>query len=109
MNRAYKSLFLLPLSTKKKLGEYGWEFTSTKRIPKEVLPYLEDELLLKEREYRLGMKIFVGDGIQLTAIYDDNFDIENIAMQLRTVSVERIKTILHRRHFNVDIFVPSSV
>lgn len=101
----YKAVFLLPPGSKKELGEDGWEFSSTKRLPRSVLFSLAESLHLKKGESYLGMDVYEGAGLKLTAITDER-GIESIYMQIWSRPKEDvIRSITHE---GVEVFIPGT-
>jgi len=107
MGHVYESVFLLPMPTKKQLGEDGWEFESSERLPRELVVTLESGLSLKRGKFYLGQEIYEGEGIKLIVVCDDDGEIENIFIQLRTRTIEEIRRVLVDVRFEkVEIFIP---
>jgi hypothetical protein len=81
MTSPYKAVFLLPLGTDKRLGDCGWEFSSRKRLPRTLLLSLANTLHLHKKESYLGMEVYEGGGLKLTAATDTS-GIEHIFVQI---------------------------
>lgn len=108
MGNVYKSAFLIPASTTKRLGDAGWEFESNERLPRGLLLALERGLSLKSGKSYLGMEILEGDGIKFTISCDSVGGIENIFIQFHTRGIDELRQILADAAFDkVDLFVPT--
>lgn len=103
----YKSAFIIPKLARKILHESGWTFETEDRLKIDVLNILREKFSLKEMEKYLGIEVYVGDGIKVSVVYDENHLIEEISIQLRTVSPDELKIIFHNTNFGIEIFVPS--
>lgn len=82
MKGRYQAAFLVPIGTKKFLGEYGWEFESSDRLSAELKDYLIDSLKLSYLESYLGVESYVGSNMKMTVVFDDENKIESIYFQL---------------------------
>ncbi|TFW34989.1 hypothetical protein [Massilia horti] len=81
MTSPYEAVFLLPIGAQKRLGDCGWEFSSSKRLPRALLLSLASTLRLEEGNSYLGMEVYHGEGLKLTAIADRR-GIEHIFIQI---------------------------
>lgn len=99
----YKPVFLLPLGTDKRLGDCAWEFHSKKRLPRTLLLSLTHILHLNKKEIYLGMEVYEGEGIKMTAITDAR-GIEHIFFQIWSRRTEDIERALARD--GVEAFSP---
>lgn len=104
MASPYKVIFLLPLGTEKSLGDCGWEFSSRKRLPPKLLLSLASRLHLHQEPSYLGMEVYEGEGLKLTATID-NRGIEHIYFQLWSRPIEDIQKAVARDE--VEVFTPS--
>jgi hypothetical protein len=100
----YKVFFLLPLGTEKSLGDCGWEFSSRKRLPRTLLLSLASRLHLHEEPSCLGMEVYEGEGLKLTATTDKR-GIEHIFFQIWSRPLEDIEKAVSRDE--VEVFTPS--
>jgi hypothetical protein len=81
MASPYKAVFLLPRRSEKKLGEAGWEYSSSERLPHALLLSLVKDLDLRKEDSYLGMDVYEGTGLKLTAVTDER-GIEHIYVQI---------------------------
>lgn len=103
MTSQYRAVFVLPSHTSIRLGECGWEFSSKNRVAPEVLKSLIETMHLQEQPSSLGMEVYEGDGLKLTASVDDQ-GIEHLFFQLRQRSPREIESVVRGR--NVEVFAP---
>jgi hypothetical protein len=99
----YKAIFLLPPNTEKKLGDDGWEFSSTGRLPHELLLSVAKSLDLEKGRSYLGMEVYEGAGLKLTAITDER-GIEDIYIQVWSRPQEDVVECVRRE--DMEVFVP---
>lgn len=105
----YKAAFIIPVSAKKVLDEYGWSFETKDRLQVKVLDILKKNFYLKEMEKYLGIEVYVGDGIKINVAYDASALIEEISVQLWTVSADELKKAFDGQDLGAEIFIPSEV
>ncbi|GAB3431278.1 hypothetical protein NX773_12720 [Massilia solisilvae] len=103
MTSQYQAVFVLPSQTSMRLGACGWEFSSENRVAPEVLKSLVEAMHLQEQPSTLGMEVYEGDGMKLTASVDDR-GIEHLFFQLRQRSPHEIESVIRGR--NVEVFAP---
>lgn len=101
----YEAVFLLPPGSKKMLGDDGWEFSSDERVPRTVLLSLAERLDLQKGESYLGMDVYEGRGLKLTAITDEH-GIEQIYIQIWSRPKEDVINAVPLE--GVEVFVPRS-
>jgi|688.fasta_scaffold1132676_2 hypothetical protein len=107
MKNCYQAVFLIPVSTKKILGDTGWLFKTENRLRPEILDVLKSFFVLEEKETYLGIVAYIGNGIKVNVIYDEVGLIEQISVQLWTKTIEELTKILYDEGFDdVEIFVP---
>ena len=82
MKGKYKAAFILPIGTKKVLGENGWEFETSNRLSLQIKEHLIDVLKLKFLESYLQIYCFMSEDIKMSVSYDDKNEIENIYFQV---------------------------
>jgi hypothetical protein len=99
----YKAIFLLPPNSEKTLGDDGWEFSSPGRLSQELLLSLAKTLDLEKGRSYLGMEVYEGAGLKLTAITDER-GIENIYIQTWSRPKEDVVECIRRE--DVEVFVP---
>lgn len=104
MTSPYKAVFLLPPDTEKTLGDFGWEFSSRKRLPRKFLEALTNNLHLCRGEFYLGMEVYEGEGLKLTATTDVR-GIEHIYVQLWARSRQEIERAVANEE--VEVFLAS--
>lgn len=105
----YKAAFIIPVSAKKVFDEYGWSFQTKDRLQVKVLDVLKKKFFLKEIDKYLGIEAYVGDGVKINVTYDTNALIEEIFIQLWTVSADELKSAFDNQDLGIEIFVPSEV
>jgi hypothetical protein len=105
----YKAAFIIPVSAKKILDEYGWSFETKDRLQVKVLDILKKNFFLREIEKYLGIEAYSGDGIKINVAYDENALIEEISIQLWTVSADELKNAFDNTDLKIEIFIPSEV
>src|SRR4051812_42890978 len=103
MASPYKVVFLLPLGTEKSLGDFGWEFSSRKRLPQTLLLSLASRLHLHQEPSYLGMEVYEGEGLKLTATMDER-GIEHIYFQIWSRPLDDVKKAVARD--KVEVFTP---
>lgn len=99
----YKAIFLLPPKSEKMLGDDGWEFSSPERLPHTLLLSLANTLDLQKGRSCVGMEVYEGAGLKLTAVTDER-GIENIFIQIW--SRPREDVIESVRRDDVEVFAP---
>lgn len=104
MRRPYQAVFVLPSQTTKGLGECGWEFSSDNRVAPELLKSVVEALHLQERPSSLGLEVYEGDGLRLTAIFDVR-GIEHLFFQLRERSPGEVESAV--KGAKVEVFAPA--
>jgi hypothetical protein len=105
MTSPYKAVFLLPPETEKRLGDVGWEFFSSQRLPWKLLHALANELHLHKGNPWLGMEVYEGEGLKLTATADAR-GIEHVYVQMWARSREDIERAVAQEQ--VEVFTPSN-
>lgn len=107
MRKSYLAAFLLPIPVTKCLTDVGWEFESTARLPENLITALQGAFDIHANESYLGMDVFEGSGLKLTAARDSEGRIENIFVQLSYRKPEELRAALVSAEFNnVEVFVP---
>ncbi len=106
MMAGYKAVFLIPASAKKIFDDTGWAFETKNRLRVTVLDALKQAFLLQFAERYLGIEAYVGDGVKVNVIYDEEGLIEHISIQLWERTAKELKEALHE-FGDVDIFIPS--
>jgi hypothetical protein len=115
MTKPYKAVFLLPLGTDKRLSDCGWEFSSRKRLPPTLLLSLADTLHLHKEQSYLGMDVYEGEGLKLTAVTDRR-GIEHVYVQIWSRPKEDFVEMFSRRKDDlaravapdeVEVFTPA--
>jgi len=104
MGSAYFAAFILPVPTAKILTHIGWAFHSSARLAEGVIAELQKTFCLQEKDGYLGMSVYEGEGLKLTAIRDSSGAIENISVQLRGRKLEELRAALAS---DVEVFSPS--
>ncbi|MDZ4150440.1 hypothetical protein [Methylicorpusculum sp.] len=99
MKGKYKAAFILPVDTKKMLGENGWEFNSSNRLSLQIKDLLIDVLKLKFLENYLQIYCFINEDIKMSVFYDDKNEIESIYFQVYN---DRLTTL-------TDLFIASGI
>lgn len=105
---SYKSAFLIPRFAKKILEETGWIFETKDRICPEALEILKRTFSLEHEKSYLDIESYIGDGIKVNVIYDDEGLIEHISIQLWKRSTKELIMAFDGSDLNsIDIFIPS--
>lgn len=109
MSDKYVAAFLLPKSAEKHLTDSGWEFDSSARLSELLISVLGDAFSTRVCKSYLGMDVFEGRGLKLTAVRDSAGRIENIFAQLRGTKPEELRAVLASASMSdVEVFVPSA-
>lgn len=107
MGGSYVAIFLLPTHVTKRLESSGWEFESPARLPEELIKVLTHAYGLRFTKRYLGMEMFDGDSIQVTAIRDARGNIEHVSIQWRAQKADNVRAVLNSAGFqDVEVFVP---
>ena len=108
MKGKYKAAFIIPRGAKKVLGEYGWEFETSKSVCSEVSEYLVNSLHLKLLEKYFGLDDYVNESIKMSVVYDDYENIENIYFQLYEDALTDLLKVCQNVNAleNVELFIP---
>ncbi len=109
MKGSYKAAFILPKDAKKKLGDDGWEFESSQRLPSEVSELLADSLGLKYLESYLGIDVYTNAEMKMSVERDDQSLIEFISFQIYGDVIDEFKEKVRACSWceQVDNFIPS--
>ena len=104
----YTAAFLIPVSACKMLGEDGWEFESSERLPIEVAEYLIAALRLNFVEMYSGIKRYIGDHIGMSIFLDDNNEVDNIYFQVSEDSLKALSDLCQDPQVSLkaEMFVP---
>jgi hypothetical protein len=105
MTIPYKALFLLPPRTRKRLGDDGWEFSSSHRLPASLPTCLAQALHLRRCPSYLGLDVFEGEGLKLT-VTTDRRGVENVHVQARGWPRKELERALALD--GVEVFVPDN-
>jgi hypothetical protein len=108
MKKKYLAAFLVPIGANKVLGEDGWEFESSQRLPEDVAELLIAELKLDFVEMYSGIKKYVGDNISMSIFLDDDNEMENIYFQVFGNSLKALTELCQDPQVssNSEMFVP---
>lgn len=108
MKGKYQAAFIVPIGVNKVLGEDGWEFESSGRLPNEIKDYLIESLKLGFLESYLGIESYVDDDIKMSVIFDDQNKIESIHFQLYGDSLTILSEICQgsRLLSEAELFIP---
>jgi len=108
MKEKYKAAFIVPVGANKILGEDGWEFETSKRIPSEIKDYFIEPLNLRFLESYLGIESYEDGNIKMTVIFDSQGEIENIHFQLYQDVLSVLSKICQggKVSAEVELFVP---
>lgn len=107
MKEKYKAAFIIPVGTRKTLGEDGWEFETSKRLSTELRAFFIDVLNLRFAESYSDCDIYVNDNIKMTVIYDHDKLIESVYFQLAGDSLITLETVFAGDILkNAELFIP---
>lgn len=107
MKEKYKAAFIIPVGTKKTLGEDGWEFETSKRLSTELSAFLIGVLNLRFLESYSDSDIYINDNIKMTVIYDHDKLIEFVYFQLVGDTLITLKTVFAGDILeNSELFIP---
>lgn len=110
MKGKYRATFVIPLDAQRALGDAGWEFSSSNRIPQDVVGVLMAELVLVKSGAYLGMEEFSGENAKATVLLDDQGQVESIyfrAYEERDIHDALLRTLtLLRDKAAVEVFSP---
>lgn len=108
MKGRYEAAFIVPVGANKTLGEDGWEFDTTNRLPEEVKKFLTDDLNLRFVENYLGIDSYVDENIKASVIYDDQNQIENVYFQVYGNAMPALSNIFQSSFIanKSELFVP---
>lgn len=82
MKRKYQAAFILPAGARKKLGEDGWEFETSNRLPLEFKECLIDSLGLSFLSEKLEIEIYSGFELEVSFFYDVDQQIEFVHIKV---------------------------
>lgn len=82
MKEKYLAAFIIPSGAKKLLGDGGWEFENSKRLPVDIKSHLVRSLKLSFLEDYLGVESYVNNSMKMSVLFDDQNEIESIHFQL---------------------------
>lgn len=94
MKKPYKAVFIIPRGATRNLTDAGWEFSTPQRLPLEILFALNRTFHLDKKETYLGMEVYEGKGIKLTAVFDEAGLVENIYIQLSLRTFDEVERAL---------------
>ncbi|MGZ8171874.1 MULTISPECIES: hypothetical protein [Methylobacter] len=107
MKEKYKAAFIIPVGAKKTLGEDGWEFETSQRLPTELSTFLVNELNLKFLESYSDSDIYINESIKMTVAYDHDKLIELVYFQLVGDALITLKTVFAGDILgNSELFIP---
>jgi hypothetical protein len=107
MKEKYKAAFIIPVGTKKTLGEDGWEFETSQRLSTELSAFLIDALNLRFLESYSDFDIYINDSIKMTVAYDQDKLIEFVYFQLVGDALITLKTVFSGDILeNSELFIP---
>jgi hypothetical protein len=107
MKEKYKAAFIIPVGTKKTLGEDGWEFETSKRLSTELRAFLIDVFNLRFLESYSDSDIYINDDIKMTVIYDKDKLIEFVYFQLARDTLITLETVFSGDVLeNSELFIP---
>lgn len=111
MRGKYEAAFILSNGLKKVLGEDGWEFKGTERIPPDILGFLINVLGLTLSDSYLGMERYTGENLQATVIYDDERAIEQVALQIYNDTRQQLINMFADSNYREsnDLFFPATM
>lgn len=112
MKGKYRATFVVPLGAERILGDAGWEFFSSDRIPQDVVCLLMAELSLTKSDAYLGMEEFSGENAKANVLLDEQGQVEAIylkAYEDRDIHGELLRTLtLLKDQPVVEVFSPIS-
>lgn len=111
MNGKYKSYFVIPSDASRILEDYGWEFNSAKRIPRELVDSLLSTLRLEKTAVDLGMERFSGTDADATVFLDESGEVEHIYLRTyreRDIGKE-LQELLSDKLSDLEVFDPRTV
>jgi len=110
MKGKYRATFVIPLDSERILGDMGWEFFSSDRIPQDIVRLLMTELSLTKSDAYLGMKEFAGENAKATVLLDEQGQVEAIylrAYEDRDIHGELLRALnLMKDKVMVEVFSP---
>ncbi|MBL8300456.1 MAG: hypothetical protein JNN30_19130 [Rhodanobacteraceae bacterium] len=111
MHGKYKSYFVIPTEASRVLKDYGWEFHSTKRIPRELVDSILLSLRMEKISVESDMERFSGKDADATVFFDKTGEVEQIylrAYRERDVGKE-LQELLVGNLSGLEIFNPRTV
>lgn len=108
MKGKYQAVFIVPVGASKVLGEDGWEFEGSARLPEKVRDYLVQSLKLSFLESYLGIESYIDGDIKMSVIFDDKNEIESIHFQLYDDSLVILSEVCQdsRMPPQAELFIP---
>ncbi len=108
MKGKYQAVFIIPVGTTKVLGEDGWEFENSRRLPEEIKEYMIQSLNLSFLESYLRIESYVDDDIKMSVIFDDQNEIESIHFQLYEGALSILSKVWKssRMSSEAELFIP---
>lgn len=107
MKEKYKAAFIIPVGTKKILGEDGWEFETSIRLSTELRAFLIDALNLKFLESCSDSVSYVNESIKMSIMYDRDKLIEFVYFQLIGDALITLEALFAEDIFkNSELFIP---
>lgn len=79
MTLQYKAVFIIPIKTKMKLTDVGWELETKTFLPDSVIGFLTNNLKLHLDETYLGIKGYINECLQAGVFLDDLGRIEHVS------------------------------
>ena len=112
MKGRYRATFVIPLDAHRVLGDAGWEFFSSNRIPQDVVDVLMAELVLVKSGAYLGMEEFSGENAKATVLLDEQGQVESIyfrSYEERDIHGALLRALtLLKDQAAVEVFSPSA-
>jgi hypothetical protein len=78
MKGKYRSIFIIPSSARRVLGDTGWKFLSPDRISRKIVDALMTDLALVKSDAYLGMEEFSGENAKAIVSLDEQGQVEHI-------------------------------
>lgn len=103
----YQAAFIVPVGADKVLGEDGWMFESSNRLPRGIKDYLVESLKLSFLESYLGIESYLGGNIKMSVHFDDQNEIESIYFQLHNDALALLSTVCQSGKIpGAELFIP---
>ena len=112
MGKQYKAIFLLPLESRKRLTEYGWEFDSQNKISSDVTFHLLGMLKMVFLKSRNSIDYYEGKDIEALIFKSEVGEgIESIYFKLYGGSASQIAGVLSGSGYDgmLEIFDPDAI